>query len=221
MRRLIADFERATGSLDDRLVAAFAKVALAARQALRRRAAGEGLSAIQAQILVFLEREGPMEVGALARRIALTAPTVSDSIAALERRSLLRRLPHPEDRRRVRVRPTTRGARLARSLALWPEYLGGCIEALSEEEKRTLFRLLTRMILVFIEEGVVQEARMCVTCAYFRPHAHRDPRRPHHCALVDRPLGPATLRIDCPDHEVGRTAKTALRRLDRWMGRAA
>lgn len=196
-------FEKASGSFEQRLKGAFAKVALAARHALRRRAAEEGLSAVQAQVLVLLEGEGPMEVGVLARRLALTAATVSDSVTALENNNLLRRSPTAKDHRRVNVIPTAKGRRLARSLALWPELFERSIGQLSEQEKLILYRVLTRTILTFLEEGIIQEARMCVTCTYFRPRVHDDPSRPHHCDLVHVPLGPMTLRIDCPDHVLG------------------
>jgi len=42
---------------------------------------------------------------------------------------------------------------------------------------------------------------MCVTCRYFRPNAHDDPERPHHCAFVEAAFGDRNLRVDCLDHD--------------------
>jgi DNA-binding MarR family transcriptional regulator len=206
----LARFERASGTLDERLSAALAKVALAARHELRRSAARNGLSAVQAQILAVLSREGPpsprlrragaLEIGVLASRLGLTQPTVSDSVAALEAKKLVRRRPDPADRRRVRVEASAAGRRLGGRLVLWPDLFREGLEGLSAPEKEILFRTMQSVIVSLLDRGVIQEARMCRTCAWFRPNVRRDPRRPHLCALVGLPLGPATLRVDCPDH---------------------
>lgn len=211
-------FEETSGTLDERLMAALSKIALAARHALRQRAARHRLSALQAQALSLLAREDSIEMGQLASRLALTPATVSDSVAALERHRLAHRRPVAEDHRRIRVTATAKGRRLGRSLALWTELFYRGIALLSSEEKQVVFRVLIRMILSLLENGVIQEARMCVTCAYFRPGVHEDPARPHHCALANVPLGPSTLRIDCFDHKRGIAPETAMDQVALWLG---
>jgi DNA-binding MarR family transcriptional regulator len=208
MRR--ADFEGASGSLDERVAAALAKVSLAARHELRRAAAREGLSAVQAQVLAALVRERDSEMGTLAARLGLTAPTVTDAVAALERRGLVRRREDPEDRRRVLVRATARGRRLGVEMSLWPDLFRESIGALAPGEKEVLFRFLVRLIVSLLRKGVIQDARMCATCAYFRPDVRADRRYPHYCALADVPLGPATLRVDCPEHRPAGVAASEL-----------
>ncbi|GAB4137389.1 MAG: MarR family transcriptional regulator [Planctomycetota bacterium] len=212
------DFEKASGTLDERLQGALAKLSLAARHDYRRKATDEGLSAVQAQALSLLTRDGAMEMGELASRLALTPATISDSVAALERHGLVRREPVADDRRRVRAIPTPRGKRIGRTVASWPELFQQGIGGLSPEEKEVFFRVMVRMILSLLAKGAIQQARMCVTCTYFRPHAHGDAERPHHCALVDVALGPASLRLDCPDHEEGPSPSEVLAQLDRWLG---
>ncbi len=213
----LRSFEEASGSLEERICAALAKLALAARHDYRRRASAEGLSVIQAQALSLLAREGPVEIGRLASRLALTPATVSDSVAALERRGLVGRKPGAGDRRRVRVEATARGKRLGASMMLWPEIFQGAVGGLDEAEKAVLFRVLAKMILTLLERGTIQQARICFTCAYFRPNVHENADRPHHCALVDVPLGFASFRLDCPDHEAGLSAAGALAELDGWL----
>jgi DNA-binding MarR family transcriptional regulator len=212
------DFEAASGTIEERLRGALAKLSLAAREDYRKQAKDEGLSALQAQTLSLLAREGPIEMGELSMRLGLTPPTVSDSVAALERRGLVRREPLFHDRRRVRAIATPRGKKIGRTFATWPEVFEEGIAGLSREEKEVFFRILVRMILSLLAKGVIEDARMCATCAYFRAHVHGDVDRPHHCALVDVPLGPASLRLDCPDHEKGRSPAEALFQIERARG---
>jgi hypothetical protein len=42
---------------------------------------------------------------------------------------------------------------------------------------------------------------MCVTCKFFQQDIHPGEPLPHHCALLDVPLGRANFRVDCPEHE--------------------
>lgn len=193
-------FEEAAGTLDERLASDLARIALAARHELFRAAAPHGLSPVQAQVLVALSEGVALRVGELSSRLGLTPATLSDSVAALERRRLVTRRRDAADGRGVLVRATRRGAEIGRSLALWPEFLANALALLPVEEKEVLLRAVVRLVRDLIERGVVQEARMCVMCRHFRPRVHDDPERPHHCALADVPFGDRGLRLDCPGH---------------------
>jgi len=214
MNNRLQKFEREAGSLEERLVAGLAKVALASRQELFRAGAESGVSAAQAQVLVHLARDGPATVGDLAAKLAVTVPTVSDSVAALERRKLLAKERDRADARRVLVRATAQGVKLGESLTLWPEFLVDGVSQLSGEEKSALLRAVLILIGSLVDRGVVQRARMCVTCNYFRPWHSPGSARPHYCALADLPLAADALRVDCPEHVVaepdrGRAARAA------------
>lgn len=193
------EFHRRSGDVDARIAAALAKLALAGRRALDRRAGAKSLSAIQALVLERLARLGPLQVGALAAQLAITPPTVSDSVAALERKGLVVREPVAEDGRGVAVRLTPEGRRVARGQVGWTEIFQSAVEKLTPEEKKVLLRLLLRLIAELVERGVVRDARMCVTCEHFRLNAHPGDDRPHHCGLVDLPLSDEHLRVDCND----------------------
>lgn len=194
------EFHEASGDLDARIAAALAKLALAGRHALGRRAAARSLSAIQSLVLDRLARLGPAQVGELAAQLSVTAPTISDSIAALERKGLAFRRAVAADARRVEVRLTPRGRRLASGQAEWPEVFQAAVAELRPGEKAVVLGLLLRVIARLVEDGVVRDARMCVTCEHFRPNEHARRAQPHHCALVDLPLSDEHLRVDCPDH---------------------
>lgn len=193
------EFLRESGPLEERLSAALAKLALVGRASLGRAAQAEGLSPLQALILERLRR-GPASVGELARLLGVTPPTVSDSVDSLERKGLVARRPAGQGRR-VEISATSRGKKLLRQPLSWAEVFSEAVTACSEAEKAVLLGLLLRLIARLVERGVIAEARLCITCRYFRAYAHADGAHPHHCALLDRPLAEAHLRVDCPDQE--------------------
>jgi DNA-binding MarR family transcriptional regulator len=80
---------------------------------LLRRVAGvdqeSGLSAARLSALAVLEYGGATTLGGLAAAERVTAPTMTRIVDGLERDGLVRRGPHPDDRRAVRVVLTPRG----------------------------------------------------------------------------------------------------------------
>lgn len=203
-------FYQASGEIDARIAAALAKLALVGRHALGRQAAARSLSAMQSLVLDRLARFGPTRVSQLASQLSVTVPTVSDSVAALEKKGLVFRRSVAQDARSVEVCLTPRGRRLARSQDDWTETFRTAVAELGQDEKVVVLRLLLRIIARLVENGVVRDARMCVTCEYFRAYAHPGSGKPHHCALVDLPLSDEHLRVDCHDHVA--VAPDALRR---------
>jgi DNA-binding MarR family transcriptional regulator len=198
-----ARFEQESGPLPDRLVTGLAKVGMALRHAARLEARSYDLSPTQAEILVLLDRrDGPRSPGALARGLGVGLPTVSEALAALVAKGLVRRRRAAADARSVALALTPAGRRRARALAGWPEaLLLADLQSLSPDEQAVLLRTVTKLIRSLQGRGLIPVARMCATCRFFRPHVHSDPERPHHCAFVDAPFGDASLRLDCPDHE--------------------
>jgi len=188
---------------EHRALVALSKVGIALRSEAWRDAGPRGLNPTQAQILVALTRApGTMlRPKALAEQLAVSLPTVSDSLKALERKGLLARHADPSDGRAVVVTLTRDGRSQAGEIAEWPDIMLSAVDVLSDEEKGVLLRTLLKVIRELQERGRIAPARMCVTCDYFRPYAHEDPRRPHHCAFADAPFGDPSLRVDCADHE--------------------
>ncbi len=169
----------------------------------RGRSGHAGLSPTQGQILAFLR--GPGSGGApmseIAAALAITLPTVSESVSALERKELVSRERSAEDARRVIVRLTATGSRAADRSGEWPDSLMDAARTLDEAERDAFVRCLVKMIRSLQDAGKIPVARMCVSCTHFRPHAHANGDRPHHCAFVDAPFGDRDLRIDCDDHD--------------------
>jgi DNA-binding MarR family transcriptional regulator len=166
-----------------------------------------GLTPTQAQIVSLLASRGALRVGELARLLAVSQPTVSDAVSALEGKGLVGRRPGAD--RRVQLVALTRGGEaVAASSTEWPDALLAAVESLDPDEQAVLLRGLTKMILELQRRGRIPVQRMCATCRFFRPNVHVDPLRPHHCAFVDAAFGDRELRLDCQDHEPT-TAKEA------------
>jgi DNA-binding MarR family transcriptional regulator len=67
-------------------------------------------------VLRCLWREDGLSPGEIARRLGLATPTVTRAATRMEAAGLLRREPHPTDRRLVRLRLTDRGRELEKAI---------------------------------------------------------------------------------------------------------
>lgn len=180
-----------------------AKVGIAMRHHAWAQSGRRGLNPTQGQLLALLLAAGGagLRVSGLAERLAVAPSTVSDSVAALERKQLVSRQRDPSDARAVVVFLTALGQSEAQAAAGWPDVLLEAVGALTAEEQATLYRALIKMVRSLQLRGRIPVSRMCVSCTYFRPNAYVSTTAPHHCALVDAPFGDAQLRLDCPEHE--------------------
>ena len=137
----------------------------------------------------------------LAAAVGVSAASMSDSVAALERKGLISKEPAAEDRRAKAIRATPEGLREAAALAEWPEPILSVPAGLPPGDRGDLLRALSTVIVGLQDRNLVSSSRLCVTCRYFRPNQHADADRPHHCAFVDAAFGDRSLRLDCDDHE--------------------
>jgi DNA-binding MarR family transcriptional regulator len=178
--------------LDRRLVDAVERLGDAARAMLRRAAASEGLSPTQAQLLLritshAMSAEG---TGALAARLEVSAPTVSDAIHTLARKGLAER---GEPRA---WRATARGRDVAERLQRWRDPLLAALAEHPTQAKATTLASLLVAVAELNRSEHISTARTCPTCRFFRG----DPYGAAWCELLRAPLAPETLRVDCPDH---------------------
>ncbi len=161
-----------------------------------------GLNPTQGQILVLLGgRELGLRLSEVADELAVSAPTVSDSVATLVEKRYVSKSKAKDDARAVSIRLTAAGKRLVGQLDAVGATIQTVIESLPETEQVQLYKTMLRIVRELQVAGKIPVARMCVTCRYFRPNVHDNVCRPHHCALVDADFGDQTLRSDCPEHE--------------------
>jgi DNA-binding MarR family transcriptional regulator len=189
--------------VDAKIVAALERLSQVFRVRLRVEAWEHDLSSTQTRFLIYLLYHDVelRRVSQLAREFDLTKATVSDAVASLETKGLVRREQWPVDRRVVTLRLTTDGEKLAATLSEWPDPVREHLERFSPEEREAVMRFLIGLIGSLQRSGLITVARMCVTCRFFRQDIHPGEASPHHCALLDVPLGRADLRVDCQEHE--------------------
>lgn len=198
-RRQLPFFEASTETIDRRIATGLHKLGLAMKHQTWLKAAEDGLSPTQGQILAALANDAPLTGTDLSKRLGVTLPTISDSVKALVEKDLVVRKPDPRHPRASLLTLTASGKARAVSTRAWPEFLASAVSTLSEPEQRAFFSGLVKMIRTLQENGQIPTNRMCVTCTHFRPHVHEGDT-PHHCAFVDAPMADHQLRLDCPDH---------------------
>lgn len=188
--------------VEHRTLVALSKLGLALREQAWKDTGPRGLNPTQAQALIALARRG--ETGArlseVADQLGVSAPTASDSVAALTKKALVAKVPDPNDRRARVITLTPEGRAVARELAEWPDLLLETVDVLTPGEEAVLLRSLLKMIRELQLRGRIAPTRMCMTCTYFRPDVHDDSEAPHHCAFIDAAFGDRELRVDCVDH---------------------
>jgi DNA-binding MarR family transcriptional regulator len=97
------------------------------------------LSDIQLAALAALERHDAMTPGELAEHEKVQPPSMTRVIAVLEERNLVRREPHPTDRRQVILTVTAEGRDLVQLVRRRREaWLAQRMQELSEEEREVL-----------------------------------------------------------------------------------
>jgi DNA-binding MarR family transcriptional regulator len=186
--------------IDAKLVAALERVGQALRVQMWDTAKQHGLSPTQLQVLLRLATDPPARrrIGVLAGELDVTHPTVSDAVAVLRRKGLVDRDPAS---RRAALSLSARGRAVADRLVDWDQRTRKELAHLPVADKHATLRLVLDLIAGLQRSGAITVARMCVTCRFFRRDAHPDSARPHHCALVDAPMGGGELRVDCAEHE--------------------
>jgi len=189
--------------LDDRLAGALERVGHALRVALWQQAREHGLSPVQVQLLQRLSSDPPerRRVGQLAAELDVTAPTISDAVSALRRKALVTSAPSPSDARVQLLDLTDAGRTVARATAAWTSDVGAELARIDVPAKAGTLALLLDLIGGLHDRGVLSVARTCTTCRFFRRAADGSREPVHHCALLDAPLPPAELRVDCREHE--------------------
>lgn len=199
----------------DHITAGLTKVAAALRSQAWEGGTARKLTPTQGQILVLLEeRDGQsVRLNDVASALCLSAATASDAVITLVEKQLVKKERLAEDQRALVLTLTAAGRREVRETRGWTEVVEAGVKSLTPDEQAIFLRGLTKVIHSLQGQGVISVARMCAGCTYFQPYVYADAARPHHCGLVNKPMGEGQLRIDCPDFVPGAEAE----QLRRWQ----
>lgn len=106
-----------------------------------------GLSTAGSNVLGILEGAGePLSPGVIGQRLFTTPATVTGLIDSLEKRGLVRRIPHPSDRRKLLVEISDAGRELFAQIR--PKVHAGekeWLSTLTPDEQETLIQLVGRV----------------------------------------------------------------------------
>lgn len=104
------------------------------------------LGLAQYYILSLLAERDERPFKELADELACTRATVTSIVDTLEKKRLVSREPHPDDRRSMLVKLSEEGRSLLEATPSIEEALGGCCcDALDENETRELIKLLRKL----------------------------------------------------------------------------
>jgi len=140
----------AAGPADDEQPADFQTAFWAAKHALAQASATafarHGVHEGQQYVLRTLWREDGLSPGEVARRLNLATPTVTRAANRMEAAGLLRREPHPSDRRMVRLLLTGRGRALEQAIdAEITGVTGRALGTFTEAEVTAVIRALDQV----------------------------------------------------------------------------
>lgn len=141
------DAGRVAYAIDDNLGYLVNRTARLMGQMFSRRLERHGVALAQWAILLFLYAEDGRTQRELSRMVAIEPPTVARTIDRMVRDGLVRREPHPRDRRATSIRLTPRALALRDELAA--ESMAGnafAARTLSDTELETLKTLLRRVV---------------------------------------------------------------------------
>ena len=114
----------------------------------------------QIHAVVWLGQDGPLTMGELARRLGVTEKTITGLVDRLEAGGYLERERDQEDRRVVRARLTTEGAKVYREIdGHLHNKVSAFLKLLDPADRQALFRILEKLLHRPGAAGAARETR--------------------------------------------------------------
>jgi DNA-binding MarR family transcriptional regulator len=163
------------------------------------------LSRSARQVLAVVEGAGrPLEPSTIGERVLITTGSMTSILDTLEKRGLIRRIPHPDDRRKLHVELTPEAEAILNELlpSLHARERDVICGALSSSEQRQLLRLIGKVQRAATEASSMPPVRGAVRNRPRRPAAQAAAR-----SLQPRSPVAAVPAIQAPTHHRARTRK--------------
>ncbi len=159
----------------------------------------EGLKPTQWEALRYLSRANRFSRGpsAVTAYLGMTKGTVSQTLAALERKGLISKVTVPSDRRNVTIELTRKGKALLRKDPL--AGLSAAAESLSGAQRARLMNGLEDLLTESLRQRGGRPFGACKTCRHFLRNAQGG--RPHRCGLLEVPLSGPDSELICIEQE--------------------
>ncbi|SFV32235.1 MarR family winged helix-turn-helix transcriptional regulator [Thermoflavifilum thermophilum] len=185
-------------SVEGKIVIALERLAEAFRVLAWEVSKESGLSPIQIQILIFclFHEQRMATVSMLAEEFHLTKATISESVRVLESRQLISKKTQKQDQRSYQIVLTAKGKKLASKVSEFANAIVQAAAHLSKPVKEHMLDGLIHMIYDLQQQGLIHPQRMCRNCRFYTTQKQQP-----YCALLQKILHIADLRIDCPEFQ--------------------
>ena len=167
---------------------------------LASRAYSAGLNPAQLEALEYFAAANRFSrtPGAATAYLSATSGTVSQTIIALEKKGLVRRVPHPADRRTTNIEPTQAGRNL-----LQQHGSGMQLSTLPGSLRDNMEAGLRAVLQNLLKASNGKPFGICNSCKHFQRH-HTD-GTPHRCGLLNEPLSEADSGLICAEQQPAHT----------------
>jgi DNA-binding MarR family transcriptional regulator len=191
-------------SLDSKIIAGLLKLSEVVRVLMWEQAKASNLSPIQIQLLLFVSTHKPAlsTISALAAEFNLTKATVSDSVRVLESKGLVVKAAHPSDARSQTIKLTPTGKKLLAQVDGVFDPLAQALAGFSSDAKAEHWATVSGLIWKLIQSGIITPQRMCWGCKHYAQQEAMG-----YCQLLQVPLKPEQIRLDCVEFEQAETAR--------------
>ena len=161
-------------------------------------AAGQGISPIQIQLLIFIRYHSARHntVSYLAKEFSVTRPTISDAIKVLEQKGLLKKHYDASDLRSFHISLSPAGKKMVALTERYTQPMLNWLAAMPQVQKENLWLGLTHLLGAVSQDGIMRLQRSCYHCAH-RSQKGKD----FFCGLLQQKLATKDIRIDCPEFE--------------------
>lgn len=185
--------------LSYKIVFALDKISEYFKNSLREKGNEHKLSPIQIQILLFIDNhtEKYLTVNYISDEFNVTKATISDSIKALEKKGVVRKIKNNKDSRSFTLELETEGRIIISDISSYPKELKKIIKQVPSKNQDLLWKELYNIINSLQRVGEINVQRMCNTCTYFSSNNNQP-----YCKFLDKTLESNNLRLDCSEHKV-------------------
>lgn len=180
-----------------KIVCSIERLSYLVRLLLTKKATELNLTALQAQVLLFIEQHPERFCTAiyLANEFGITKPTISDTLNILLRKKLITKKKSSEDKRLYFIQLTKKGKKYAQSMVDYLSPLEVTIQELPAHEQSEVYRALLQTIHSLQITGIIPHTRMCFHCANYQFKNQK-----HFCSLLNKYLDVKDLQVDCADY---------------------
>ena len=118
-----------------------------------------GLNVSQLSCLLVLENTGPLSLSKLSQHVFLSPSMITSIVDQLEKKELVVRTRKSSDRRVILIELTDKGKKVAQTAPpSFQEQLTTNLSHLKEEEKKTLFDNLNKLLSIIVSEVLIDSS---------------------------------------------------------------